>query len=65
MQINFLDKLDAFLKKEIGDEWNYTFTAEENSLQIQMNVWLEPNNKLLKPTEKVINKELQDARKKT
>ena len=65
MQINFLDKLDAFLKKEIGDEWNYTFTAEKNSLQIQMNVWLEPNNKLLKPTEKVINKELQDARKKT
>ena len=65
MQINFLDKLDAFLKKEIGNEWNYTFTAEKNSLQIQMNVWLEPNNKLLKPTEKVINKELQDARKKT
>ena len=42
MKITFLDNLDNFLKKEIGDEWNYTFTAEENSLQIQMNVWIDP-----------------------
>tara|TARA_R110002167_G_C12478697_1_gene634345 strand:+ start:330 stop:545 length:216 start_codon:yes stop_codon:yes gene_type:complete len=42
MKITFLDNLDNFLKKEVGDEWNYTFTAEENSLQIQMNVWIDP-----------------------
>ena len=46
MQIKFLDKLDAFLKKEVGDEWNYTFTAEEKSLQIQMNVWIDPPEEL-------------------
>ena len=42
MQIDFLDKLDAFLKLQIGDEWNYTFTAEKKSLQIQLNVWIDP-----------------------
>lgn len=38
MKIEFLDKLDNFLKKEIGDEWNYTYTAEENVLDIQLQV---------------------------
>jgi len=56
MQIKFLDKLDAFLKQEIGDEWNYTFTAEEKSLQIQMNVWIDPPDGL---EEKVL-KHLKD-----
>lgn len=42
MQIEFLDKLDNFLRQEIGSEWNYTYTAEKDSLQIQLNVWIDP-----------------------
>ena len=65
MQIEFLDRLDNFLRQEIGSEWNYTYEAEKDSLQIQMNVWIEPNTTLSKPTKKVITKELPNARKKT
>ncbi len=38
MKIEFFDKLDAFLMQEIGDEWNYTYTAEKDVLDIQLQV---------------------------
>jgi hypothetical protein len=61
MQIKFLDNLDSFLTKELKDNWNYTYEATEDSLQITMNVWLDKKVALSKPVEKLTNKELKDG----
>ena len=35
----FFEKLDIFLKKNIGKDWHYNFEYDSETLFIKMNIW--------------------------